>query len=365
MKIGLIGNYGATNIGDDAILTAILKSLEGHKVTIFSANPEAWKSSVGTQAAPLFPLGLRSLWKHGFAKSIKELKKTDAVVLGGGGLFQDSYLYACFLWAWQIFWVRHYKKPLFIYATGVGPLRSWLGKKLTKWAYSQAEVITVRDKNSAALLESIGLDKEIQVTADPVFNYRKPEIARHRTKNLFIISLRPWLKMNDQIISTFTVLLQELKEKKQAEFIFVSMQHIAEHDMQMIEPIVSRLGGEIYIPNNFSDLLQIMETAEFAIGMRYHFMIAALLTRTPIIPISYAPKTASLFEDSPLAAHMIPVAELSLERILENLRRLSVGYNNAVVYEKTLCADFSELAEENSQLLQQFLKKIDQPKKDW
>ena len=365
MKIGVIGNYGATNIGDDAILTAVLKSLEGHKVTIFSANPEAWKATFGTSSAPLFPLGFRSCWRHGFRSSIKAMKKMDAVVLGGGGLFQDSYLYACFLWAWQIFWVKLFKKPLFIYATGVGPLKTWLGKKLTTWAYRQAEVITVRDRYSAQVLEELKLGKEVQISADPVFNYRKPGIAKVRTKNLFIVSLRPWLNANKKTISVFMEVLEHLKSEKNAEFIFVIMQQIKEHDLQMIEPIVSKLGGEIYIPNNFSDLLQTMETAEFAIGMRYHFMIAAIITETPLLPITYAPKTEALFEGNPLGIYRNPVSELSTEQLTADLKRLSVGYNNAVIYEKAMSADYADLAEKNSDLLREFLKKVDQHSKDW
>lgn len=364
MKIGIIGNYGASNIGDDAVLTAILKATQGHKVRVFSAHPEMTKVLFGVKTAPLFPLGLRSCLKHGFRQSIKALKKTDAVILGGGGLFQDDRLYACFLWTWQIFWVRIFKKPLFIYATGVGPLNTWLGRQLTKWAYNTAEIITVRDHYSANLLTKIGVRPEIHITADPVFNYKKPDFAKGRTKNLFIISLRPWLALNQKIIHTFTSFLKDLKEEKKAEFIFVSMQQIKEHDMQMIEPLVRELSGEIYLPKHFSDLLQVMERAEFAIGMRYHFMIAAILTQTPIIPITYGPKTEELFAGSPLEGYMNKVTHLSEDKLRGELKKLSAGYNNAIVYEKSLAKQFSDLAQKNLELLLEFLKRFDQPKKD-
>jgi len=289
MKIAVIGNYGATNIGDDAILTALLKELEGHKVTVFSAHPEMTKTLFKVNAAPLLPLGFRSAYRNGFQESFRALKKCDAVILGGGGLFQDSRIYACFLWAWQIMWVKLFRKPLFICSTGVGPLKTRLGRHLTKWAYRQADRITVRDQYSADILKKIGLDREVHVAADPVFLFKSSDLLKNRGKNTYIVSLRPWLKYSNRIISVFTDFLQELKETKSAEFIFVSMQQIREQDLEMIEPLVSRLGGEIYLPNHFSDLLQIMETAEFAIGMRFHFMIAAILTQTPLLPISYAP----------------------------------------------------------------------------
>lgn len=359
MKIAVIGNYGATNIGDDAILTAILKELEGHKVTVFSAHPEMTKELFGTNAAPLLPLGFRSVYKNGFRESFEALKKCDVAILGGGGLFQDNYLYACFLWAWQVFWVKFFRKPLFIYATGVGPLRTRIGRQLTRWAYDQAVLITVRDHYSANILKKIGLKKEVFVTADPAFMFKKPDFAKSRAKNTYIISLRPWLKYSNKIIAIFDSFLQELKEKKGAEFIFVSMQQIKERDLQMIEPLVSKLGGELYLPRHFSDLLQIMETAEFAIGMRYHFMIAAMLTQTPLLPISYAPKTEEIFEDSELRSYVSHADDLSAEKLREDLKKLSAGYNNAMVYEKTLLKRYLERADEGSKLLKDFLKRFD------
>lgn len=360
MKIGIIGNYGATNIGDDAILTSILIKLKGHEVVVFSAHPKMSKDLFKIKTAPLFPLGIRSFFKLGLRKSIQALKKCDVVILGGGGLFQDNYLYACFLWAWQVFWVKCLKKPLFVYATGVGPLKTKMGQWLAKWAYRKADVITVRDDYSAKVLKKIGIKKEVQVVADPVFLTKVPDNNEHRTKNLFIISLRPWLKYNQKIISIFTSLLQELKEKKNAEFIFVSMQQIKEHDMQMIEPLVSKFGGEVYLPHYFSDLLKVMQRAEFAIGMRFHFMIAAILTQTPLIPISYSPKTEELFQGSELQEYLSHVSQLSKNKLQNDLKRLSVSYNNALIYEKTLLNHHLEQAEIGSRFLGEFLKRFDE-----
>ena len=183
---------------------------------------------------------------------------------------------ACLIWAWQVFWVKRYKKPLFIYSTGVGPLKTWWGKIITRWLYKQADIITVRDHFSRDLLHQIGvLDKNIYTTADPAFLYKKQELSRERTRNTIIISLRPWLKYGPKIVNVFTAFLEDLKEKKDTEFIFTCMQQIREHDHQVIDPILKKVGGELYIPKHFSDLIHIMQTAEFAIGMRYHFLIAS------------------------------------------------------------------------------------------
>ena len=361
MKIGIIGNYGATNIGDDAILTALLKSLSRHEVTVFSADSTGTHQNFGVKSVPLFPLGFRSLLKFRFHRSIQAVKNMDVIILGGGGLFQDSYLYACLLWAWQIFWVTRFKKPFFVYGTGVGPLKTRLGKIITKWAHNYASLITVRDKISADTLGALELEPEIITTADPAFLYKEADISKERVKNRFIISVRPWLNQNLKIINAFTVFLEKIKtEKHDAEFIFVSMQQVKEHDRRVIDFILKKTGGELYIPLHFSDLVHTMKMAEFAIGMRYHFLIAALITKTPALPVSYSPKVDELFRDTPLEKYIIPVNNLSAKTLEDKLKLLSVDYNNVQIYEKAQSSKLEELAQKNVNLFIEYIKSFDQ-----
>lgn len=359
MKIGLIGNYGATNVGDDAILNAILKSHPKHEFLVFSANPRLTNQLFGVKATPHFPLGIRSLFKNGFRQSLKALRSCDAVILGGGGLMQDERLFACFLWAWQVFWVKLIGKPLFIYSTGVGPLKTWLGRRLTKWVYSYATGITVRDEFSLHALEKLGLPRDnIEVTADPAFAFKHLEQEHSRQPHTYIISLRPWLKYNSRIISVFTNYLTKLKEEKNAKFIFVCMQKVKEHDHKVIDPILKKVDGTLLVPKHYSELLQAMGQAEFAIGMRYHFIMAAIITRTPVLGISYSHKVDSLFNNSILEPYKLPVGELSVEHLEKMMARLSVDYNNVQVYQRRRLEDFKELAEKNSEYFEGFIKTL-------
>lgn len=363
MKIGIIGNYGATNVGDDAILTSILKVCKSDEVTVFSSNSQAFNSDETKKAAPLFPLGLRSFFRIGFKPSIHSLKEQDFVVLGGGGLFQDNYLYACFLWAWQVFWVKHFKKPLFVFSTGVGPLNTKIGRFLTKWAYSYAQQIIVRDSYSADLLRKIGVKGDIQVAADPVFSLDSKltsDNSASREKGLFVISVRPWLGYNKKTINVLTRFLLKLKEERGAHFIFACMQEIKEDDLQLIKPLIKKLGGEIHLSKNFDDLLRVMCRAEFAIGMRYHFMIAALMTSTPILPISYTAKTTSLFDQSRLSSHLIELKDLDFDRLLKVFKELSVGYNNTLIYQSQLTQQLKERSNEAIEAFELFRKTFDQ-----
>lgn len=368
MKIGLIGNYGATNVGDDAILAALLSEFKGYRFTIFSAQPEAWVAGPKAKNVPLFPLGFRSFFRYGFKPSIKALKAVDVVILGGGGLFQDKQLYACFLWAWQVFWVKWFKKPLFIYATGVGPLGTRVGRLLTRYAYRYARLIAVRDEASATCLKRLGLKKEVEVVADPALLNAKSEKAELEVKKTpayrgrLMISVRPWLHQNRKIIQSFGDFLESLKKEREAELVFVCMQTYREDDLQLIRPLVSRVGGRIFVPGSFSELLKEMEQAEFAIGMRYHFMIAALIAQTPLIPVSYADKTTALFEGTPLEKYVLHVEDFNETSLATTFKEVSIAYNNTVVYQHALVKHLAEKAEKGILYLKEALKTFDQKK---
>jgi polysaccharide pyruvyl transferase CsaB len=359
MVIGLIGNYGATNSGDDAILSAILQSHPDHRFVVFSANPEETRAQCGVDSAPLFPLGFRSLRRFGIRRSFSALKSADVVILGGGGLFQDRRLFACFLWAWQVFWVKWLSKPLFIYATGVGPLTTRVGRFLTKWAYQYASGITVRDVQSKDLLLSLGLAPDnIEVTADPAFLLGAPAMELSRAPHTYTISIRPWMEHNPKIVQAFSEFLLNLKNEKKAILQFVCMQQIKEHDRQVLDPLMRRVGGALVVPKDFSDLIRVLSESEFAIGMRYHFLIAALIAKTPLMAVSYSPKIDSLFEGTSLETYRMPVETLDAAEMIKVSRRLSVDYNNLRIYEKKRAEFLKEKALLNIVYFDDFIKTL-------
>ncbi len=57
-----------------------------------------------------------------------------------------------------------------MYANGIGPIRSRLGRVLTKRALETVQAITVRDAESRDELIEMGVTKDIEVTADPAFS---------------------------------------------------------------------------------------------------------------------------------------------------------------------------------------------------
>jgi polysaccharide pyruvyl transferase CsaB len=358
MKLALIGNYGATNSGDEAILASILKSHPRHEWTVFSANPEETRNRYSVKASALFPLGVRSFFRFGFRKSIRAMRAVEAVVVGGGGLFQDSRPYACFLWAWQVFWAQRLGKPVFIYATGVGPLGTRRGRRLAKWAYDSASGITVRDRQSHDLLVELGVDpKKIEVTADPAFLLGPSGEEKVREPHSYLVSVRPFQGVDSSRLEALARFLLKLKADRGALFTFVSMQGVRERDHEVLGPLAKRVGGVLVAPKDFSELVGMLEKADFAIGMRYHFLIAALLANTPSLALGYSSKVASLFEGE-LAPYCMPIEEISAENLERKMSRLSLDYNKFKLFARRRAQDLAERATRNVVFLEDFIKTL-------
>lgn len=358
MKIGVIGNYGARNVGDDAILTCLLRRLAGHEVTVFSANPKETEAVYGVKSVPLFPLGVRSLLRYGWWRSIRAVLAADAVVIGGGGLFQDARPFAALLWAWQVLWVRLLRKPYCFWGVGVGPLRSGWARAITRWAHRGAWGAAVRDLFSKELLEQInGLPEHVELMADPVFTYKTEQNHSERTKNVFIVSLRHWPKSDDLLDDLFAG-LHALKAAHPVSFVWVNMQAAHESDEPILLSFQEQLGGEIVAPRDFGQLLELMSRAEFAVGMRYHFMLAAILTGTPLLPLLYVPKVESLIVGTVLERYALRGERIRPEQVVETLRRLSADYNTVRSAELRRAEEQAAEAEKGLRFLEEFFAAV-------
>ena len=177
MKILIIGWFGAGNIGDEAILLAELHAMRERisdaEFHILSFDPERTQRLVSGLQQVVKIIGVGS--KHKFLRTDfrglwHSLTTVDMVVIGGGGIFQDIYNhYPIPFFTFMVVLAKLLSKRVVIHSVGVGPIRTWIGKRLTRAAANLADSVTVRDHESQYILASIGVNKDIGVSADPVF----------------------------------------------------------------------------------------------------------------------------------------------------------------------------------------------------
>ncbi|MDY0404716.1 polysaccharide pyruvyl transferase family protein [Virgibacillus sp. 179-BFC.A HS] len=183
MKIGVVGNYGNNNQGDEAILEGILVQLQNayqlkrEDILVFSNNPAQTHEKYGVKTVNLFqrrktdPMKLIATLMH--HRPI--IRKLDVLLIGGGGILMDLYRNNPIVYGMYAWMAKRTKTPYVVYGVGVGPLTTMFGKKIIRSIANGANVVTVRDPKSKELLRTIGVNKPIHVISDPAFFVPLPE----------------------------------------------------------------------------------------------------------------------------------------------------------------------------------------------
>lgn len=296
-KLVISGYYGFKNNGDEAMLYAILKVLEqrlrGFDPVVLSKNPEETRRYFGVRAIPRHDLGM--IWR--------ELRGADLLISGGGGLLQDatgpnSILY--YLGVVTLAKLLH--KPVFFYGQGIGPVKTALGKNLTRLVVNRVDAITVRDSQSREELLNLGVNKPpVYVTADPALGLDTgdidPGVGKKILSDLGVLpdspliglSVRGWKGMGE-----YKRVIARVCDRLAADgwrIIFLPM-HYPE-DVNISREISSMMDGPAITVErqlNFKEMLSLMMQVKSIIGMRLHFLIFGALLGVPMVGISYDPK---------------------------------------------------------------------------
>ena len=333
------GNYGASNIGDEAILKGLLFELkksdpEGN-FTVMSGNPEFTQSTYGVESVRLFPTGVRSLLNFSAMQStLDAYKKADFFVLGGGGLFMDhSTLKAVWIWFLQALVAKLYCKKIMMTGQSVGPLQSKIAKYMTKRAFLWAEEVSVRDKASKELLLSLGIGKEINVTEDLATNLAEiyKELICEKNTNI------PEQKVYAVVNLKYLERTNKLYEKAVAEFIKYLINQNSYNvylkpfgngeisDEKYLNTLIVQYGldkNRVHVHTDYSieGTLKLLRDAKFTLGMRLHFLILSRLTKTPFIGINYHDKVKNYFQNS---EDIIEIDSVSCEKLISHSKLTS------------------------------------------
>ncbi|QQR83622.1 polysaccharide pyruvyl transferase family protein [Candidatus Peregrinibacteria bacterium] len=279
-KVLIIGSYGASNIGDEAMLESLLNNLpESYEKWVLSGNPAETKKRhpKANRVALHFPFGLRSFLSMRWLQSIKLMKQCDRVILGGGGLLTDGESKrAIGLWSWQLWWANHYKKPIIMLGNSLGPFQKESSKKRAQKALEQMQLITVRDEVSLELAKSLAPKNSIMLGSDLAFLFNAPVNTQQKR---IALNLRPWSHAPIDIHA-----FVETQIKNGYSMVWIAMEAsdeklLSKEKARLIPPQAGAFSEKINVvrPNSFTELLEILSTCEAAIGMRLHFLIAAAL----------------------------------------------------------------------------------------
>lgn len=294
------GYYGYHNLGDDAILLSIRRRLaalsDDVELVALSNAPDSTLAEYDVKAVQRFqPMQVR-----------KAIKNADLLISGGGSLLQDRTSTRSLMYYLTVIRMAlHYKKPVMLYANGIGPVSKSKNRRRVQAVVSKADCITLRDTDSLQELEQMGVHNDaMTVTADPVFtlNGIAPDAAREILTAGKIPTDRPILAVSMRQSGKIEQAVPELarfcdEAAKTHTVLFILMQTPA--DSAVTEQIRSRMSAPSYVletPGKPETMMGVIGLCNLVFSMRLHTVIFAAKQRVPVMGLVYDPKVASYLD---------------------------------------------------------------------
>lgn len=357
-RILLSGYYGFKNTGDEAILAALIaglkRSYEKVEIIVLSANPKYTKKIHQVKA-------IRRL---DFKKIIWELKTADLLISGGGSLLQDvTSLKNIPYYLTIILLAKIMQTPVFFCAQGVGPITKQLNQKLVAKILNQVNLISVRDETSKQLLEAWGVEQEIEVTADLVFNLspspehvctkilQQEDINRHQA--LIGVALRPW--KDNSYLEQMLVVLDNLVTKLGVQILLIPFHYPV--DRQISQFVAHKMEKQVkLIKGDYSpqEILGLVAECDLMLGVRLHSLIFAVRAGVAVAGISYDPKIDSFLAQLGLEA-VADVDDLMPQQVEEEVIKLWPAREEQVAKWINQVKELEKLAALNFSLVQKKL----------
>jgi polysaccharide pyruvyl transferase CsaB len=328
-RVAISGSYGGMNLGDEAILEAILKELRASlevDVVVFSRNPKDTEERHKVRAVPI-----REMHKDDVMRELREL---DLFILGGGGILYDDSIE---IYLRDVTWAIDLQIPVMVYAVSVGPLKAPESKQLVAQVLNRVEKITVREGEAKRRLHDLGITQEIEITSDPALLLKPQPFSKDMLKKEGISSDTPLVGFSvrepgpaapDLNIEQYHAMLANaadfMVERVDAQVVFVPMELGEGKDPQHSHAVISKMANAqraSVLKGQYTsgEVLGLVKHLSFAVGMRLHFLIFAGIQSVPFVPLPYASKVSGFLSD--LEMPMPPIAALNVGKLCAFLDR--------------------------------------------
>lgn len=332
--IGIVGNYGNDNQGDESVLEGIITQLENafpierKDIIVFTNNLEQTKERYKTDVAPLFinrktdPMKFIATIMH----HRKILPSLDLLIIGGGGILMDLYKNNPFVYGMYGLLVRMTKVPAVIFGAGVGPINTFIGKKFIKMTVTSTKAIMVRDQESKEVLHSIGVKQPVEVIMDPAFYlpFSKKQQKNERPKKIGVTAItyfhkRYWpthdeTKYNAYIQGMAKNLDHILDNEPEAEIEFFSTKHPSDTMTTKDIHNLMRHKNRAIVHDRLlthREIINLSAKMDIVIGTRLHSLIMSIVSKTPIIGVGYHDKVIDVMAEIGCKENTLTIEQVS------------------------------------------------------
>lgn len=379
MKIGIVGNYGNDNNGDESILLSIIMQLEQvfnvsrEDITVFSNNTGQTSEQYGVQSYPLYykSKNLYKTFYTTYKSNKKYVSQFDLLIIGGGGILMDFYRREAHLYSTYALMAKHAKVPYIVYGCGAGPLDTITGRLMIRLMCRHAYNISVRDPESKQLLHRIGVRKDIEVIGDPAFTLYNPKPSHSERPQEVAVSCVPMYNANywpygdvdkyERYVNGMAQNLDHLIEQENVNITFFATKY--PQDVYVTKDIQKKMRNKNrtrVIDENLKPLklVELISKYDAVIGTRLHSLIVATCSETPIIAISYHPKVTNFMKLTGAENRCITIEDIQNdEKILSRtFQQFSTRWKDMIVETKNIAANAYKAASRGKELMMKAVK---------
>lgn len=308
-----MGMPGAGNLGDDLISVMLARHLwqkwPTAKLSILCADHDIPITYLNPEQVRFLPMSRLRSWSEYIERkrAIQESARTaDLILIGGGGLFQDShYRFTVHKWLREAVGTSYKKNPVATAGVGVGPLNHKFSVYYLKKALARFSTIQVRDVKSAEIVTGLGYQATIapdivlgtSLTGTPfkIDTQQEPVLG---------CSLRPWPGLNFEALINLIATVAKRNQFTVRLFVFEHAEPHNTSEHEYAQQVAQALAQESVSTEIFcygqvpiEQFASAFNQVSLAIASRFHANILWQKIGVPTLPIAYAPKVRSLYEE--------------------------------------------------------------------
>jgi polysaccharide pyruvyl transferase WcaK-like protein len=307
-RVFLAGAFGQGNPGDEALLASFAGALGDHTVLASSTDPVATAQTHDVAA----------VGRDDLRRVAREIARADAVVVAGGTVFKSLHpscgrppLSLLRRTAALAGVAKALRKPLALVGVGAAPLHGHSARALARVIVHAADLLILRDEESATHLADVGAPTPFRVGADCAWTI-VPDPAPETTGGPVVVALSH-LAGGRELPDALAAGLEPVLDAG----IPVRLDPWQpDGDSELAAAVVARLGDRVQVAPPPSDLLSAREgmlDARLVLAQRFHALVAAASAGVPTLAVAHEPKLAGLARrlDQPAVAPDAPPTTLA------------------------------------------------------
>ncbi|MFH8623440.1 polysaccharide pyruvyl transferase family protein [Streptomyces vietnamensis] len=355
VRVGVFGLLGSGNLGNDGSLEAVLGYLRAeHPEAVVDAlcgGPEAVAATFGIPATRLhwYRGEYRTASRAGAVagKGLGKLvdafrtaawvRRHDVVIVPGMGVLEATlplrpwgFPYALFLLCAS---GRLLRTPVALVGVGAAPIADRPTRALVRWSARLAAYRSYRDAQSRDAMRAMGVDTaRDEVHPDLAFSLPAPSAsAPSDPPGVVCVGVMAFHGGNDDraraeeihrryLDGTIRFVRALVEDGRPVRLLTGD-----EVDRPVVAAILDAVDSPLVTAaetSSLADLMKEMAAADSVVAIRYHNLICALKTGTPVLAVTYAAKSDALMAGMGLGAYCHPAREVDADRLLEQFRDL-------------------------------------------